>query len=85
LGKRKLFLEGIVRSIVLEKRKIFPSAFIILNFYKANKKTKLHLIFYENMYMRIYKKKKKKANTINLATTYITFLRSFLFLSNHVS
>jgi hypothetical protein len=53
LGKRKLFLEGIVRSIVLEKGKIFPSAFIILNFYKANKKTKLHLIFYENMYMRI--------------------------------
>jgi len=83
LGKRKLFLEGIVRSIVLEKGKIFPSAFIILNFYKANKKTKLHLIFYENMYMRIYKK--KKTNTINLATTYITFLRSFLFLSNHVS
>jgi len=64
LGKRKLFLEGIVRSIVLEKGKIFPSAFIILNFYKANKKTKLHLIFYENMYMRIYKKKKKKKRKI---------------------
>jgi hypothetical protein len=45
LGKRKLFLEGIVRSIVLEKGKIFPSAFIILNFYKANKKKNINLIF----------------------------------------